>query len=134
MLRGSESGDERPIIQFRVSRRILIVEDNLDNAHLLATFFGSMGHKVEYAINAIVAVHIAERFLPELVFLDLRLPDRHGAEVARQLRLIPGLTSTRIYAVTGSPKWEDWKRAIDAGCEEILMKPVPTETFERLVA
>jgi DNA-binding response OmpR family regulator len=124
---------EKAIIQLPASRRILVVEDNLDSAHMLATFFGSMGHKVEYAINAIVAVHVAHRFLPEFVFLDLRLPDGHGAEVARQLRLNPHLSKTRIYAVTGSPAWDDWKRALAAGCEDVLVKPVATDVLERLV-
>jgi CheY-like chemotaxis protein len=125
---------EKAIIQYPAPRRILVIEDNLDNAHILAAFFGTMGHKVEYAINATVALHVARRFLPEFVFLDLRLPDSHGAEVARQLRLVPGLDRIRIYAVTGSPHWEDWKRAVESGCNEILMKPVPTETLERLIA
>src|SRR5688572_6809054 len=95
-----------------VGRRILIVEDNIDDARVLAAFFGSKGHSVEYAINGIVAVHIAGRFLPEYVFVDLRLPDAHGAEVVRQLRRNPTLVNSRIYAVTGSTQPEDRARAL----------------------
>jgi CheY-like chemotaxis protein len=115
-------------------RRILVVEDNIDNARMLALLFAGMGHKVEYAINAIVAVEIAHRFLPEIVFLDLKLPDAHGADVARQLRGNPKLAGTRIYAVTGSRQEEDRKRALASGCEAIFAKPVDTGVFETLIA
>jgi two-component system, sensor histidine kinase len=115
-------------------RRILVVEDNIDSARMLAVLFSNMGHKVEYAINGIVAIAVAHRFLPEFVFLDLKLPDAHGADVARQLRGNPKLAATRIYAVTGSEDEEDRRRALAAGCEAVLAKPVDTRVFEKLVA
>jgi CheY-like chemotaxis protein len=115
-------------------RRILVVEDNVDNARMLAVLFARMGHKVEYAINAIVALDVAHRFLPQFVFLDLKLPDAHGADVARQLRRNPQLAGTRIYAITGSTQEEDRQRALRAGCEAVLAKPVDTEVFETLIA
>jgi CheY-like chemotaxis protein len=115
-------------------RRILVVEDNVDSARMLAVLFATMGHKVEYAINAVVAVEIAHRFLPEFVFLDLKLPDAHGADVARQLRGNPKLAETRIYAITGSEQEEDRKRALAAGCEAVFSKPVDAEVFETLIA
>jgi CheY-like chemotaxis protein len=115
-------------------RRILVVEDNIDNARMLAVFFAQMGHRVEYAINAIVAIDVAHRFLPEVVFLDLKLPDAHGADVARQLLRNPQLAGARIYAITASTDEKDRQRALGAGCEAVLLKPVDTEVFEKLVA
>lgn len=115
-------------------RRILVVEDNVDSARMLAVLFATMGHKVEYAINAVVAIEIAHRFLPEFVFLDLMLPDAHGADVARQLRGNPKLAHTRIYAITGSQEEEDRTRALAAGCEAVFAKPVDTEIFETLIS
>jgi CheY-like chemotaxis protein len=117
-----------------VERRILVVEDDIDSARMLAMLFASMGHRVEHAINAIVAIDVANRFLPEFVFLDLRLPDAHGADVARQLRRNPQLAATRIYAITGSREEEDRNRALKAGCEVVLTKPVDPEVFETLIA
>ena len=117
-----------------VARRILIVEDNIDAARMLAVLFGGMGHRVEYAINAIVALDIAHRFLPEFVFVDLKLPDAHGADVARQLRRNPQLAATRIYAITASDDEADRKRALAAGCEAVLVKPVEPQVFETLIS
>ena len=117
-----------------VERRILIVEDNIDAARMLAVLFSDMGHRVEYAINAIVALDIAHRFLPEFVFLDLKLPDAHGADVARQLRRNPQLATTRIYAITASDDESDRKRALAAGCEAVLVKPVESKVFETLIS
>jgi CheY-like chemotaxis protein len=116
-----------------VERRILVVEDNIDAARMLAVLFSGMGHRVEYAINAIVALDIAHRFLPEFVFLDLKLPDAHGADVARQLRRNPALAGTRIYAITASDDEADRKRALAAGCEAVLVKPVEAKVFETLI-
>jgi CheY-like chemotaxis protein len=117
----------------RVERRVLVVEDNIDSARMLALLLAQMGHKVEYAINGIVAVAVAHRFLPEIVFLDLLLPDAHGADVARQLRGNPQLAATRIYAITGSRNDSDRQRALAAGCEAVLAKPVDPEVFETLI-
>jgi CheY-like chemotaxis protein len=117
----------------RVQRRVLVVEDNIDSARMLALLLSQMGHKVEYAINGIVAIEVAHRFLPEIVFLDLLLPDAHGADVARQLRGNPKLAGTRIYAITGSRNDADRQRALAAGCEAVLAKPVDPEVFETLV-
>jgi CheY-like chemotaxis protein len=114
-------------------RRILIVEDDIDSARMLALLFSGMGHKVEYAINAIVAIEVAHRFLPEIVFLDLKLPDGHGADVARQLRGNPQLAHTHIYAITGSRDEMDRRRALAAGCEAVFTKPVDPEVFETLI-
>jgi CheY-like chemotaxis protein len=115
-------------------RRILVVEDNIDAARMLAVLFSGMGHRVEYAINAIVALDVAHRFLPEFVFLDLKLPDAHGADVARQLRRNPQLAGARIYAITASNDEADQKRALAAGCEAVLVKPVEAKVFETLIA
>ena len=116
-----------------VARRILVVEDNIDNARMLAVLFASMGHRVEYAINGIVALDVAHRFLPEVVFLDLKLPDAHGADVARQLRRNPALAATRIYAITASVRQEDHIAALKAGCERVLMKPISSNVYEALI-
>ena len=118
----------------KVKRRVLVVDDNLDNVRSLALLFDVMGHHVDYAINAIVAIDIAARFKPDVVILDLLLPDGHGAEVCRQIRLNPELSRTRIFGITGSKSTVDRLRALAAGCDDVLLKPVSAETFERLIA
>ena len=120
-------------VRGKPKRRVLVVDDNIDNLRSLTLLFEVMGHHVDYAINAIVAVDIARRFRPDVVILDLLLPDGHGAQVCRQLRLNPELNGTRIYAITGSKNEKDRKQALDAGCDEVLLKPIPPDTFERLI-
>jgi CheY-like chemotaxis protein len=118
----------------KTRRRILVVDDNLDNVRSLAMLFDTMDHHVDYAINATVAVDLARRFQPDVVFLDLLLPDDHGAGVCKELRALPELKQTRIIAVTASSRMLDHQLALDAGCDDVLRKPVSPETYERLIA
>ena len=113
--------------------RVLVVDDNIDHVRSLSLLLDVMGHHVDYAINAIVAVDIAARFKPDVVFLDLLLPDGHGAQVARQMRLNPELRGARIYAITASKDAVDRHRAMHAGCDEVLLKPISPDIFERLI-
>jgi CheY-like chemotaxis protein len=118
----------------KIRRRVLVVDDNIDNVRSLTLLVGVLGHHVDYAINAIVAVELAARFKPDVVILDLLLPDGHGAQVCRQIRLNPELRTTRIYGITGSVNEADRKRALEAGCNEVLRKPVSVDALERLIA
>ena len=118
----------------KVRRRVLVVDDNLDQVRSLTLLLGTMGHQVDYAINATVAVELARRQQPDIVFLDLLLPDGHGANVCRELRRYPELNKTRIIGVTASPRMLDHQLALDAGCDDVLRKPVSPETYERLIA
>ena len=116
-----------------LKRRVLVVDDDIDNARALSYLFDVWGCRAEYAINGIVALSIAQRFVPDIVILDLKLPDTRGAQVTRQLRADPNLRKVRIVAITGSSKSEDRERALAAGCDEVLLKPVPISVYERLL-
>ena len=119
----------RPVL----SRRILVVDDNLDNVRSLALLFHTMGHHVDYAINATAAIDMAVSMKPDLIFLDVLLPDGHGANVCTELRRHSVLSKTRIFGVTASPRMLDHQLALDAGCDDVLRKPVSAATFERLI-
>jgi CheY-like chemotaxis protein len=114
-------------------RSVLVVEDDIDNARSLALLLGCMGHKVEYAINGTAGLYLAQQIQPRVVILDLKLPDIHGAEMARQIRRDPNLRNVRIIAITGSNFQNDHDRARDAGCDEVLTKPVAPEVFDQLI-
>src|SRR5436190_13087256 len=101
-------------------RKVLVVDDNLDQVHSLALLLRQRGHVVEYAINGIVGLHVAQRFKPDVVLLDLGLPDTHGANIARQMKANPELKDTRILAITGLDSEQDRLRAMAAGCEWFL--------------
>src|SRR5881394_1263416 len=113
--------------------RILIVDDGLDHVRSLSLLFETMGYPVEYAINGTSALGMATRFRPDVVFLDLLLPDGHGAKVCKQLRACPELADIRIFGITASSRAMDHQLALDAGCTDVLRKPVSAATFERLI-
>jgi CheY-like chemotaxis protein len=114
--------------------RVLVVEDNLDSVHSMALLVRSMGHEVEFAINGFAAMNIARAFRPDVVLLDIGLPDFKGDKVARQLKWEPGLEKTRIIAITGLPQDEVRQRALAAGCEDVYAKPVDPAKLEELLA
>lgn len=98
-----------------------------------ALYLQSMGHRVDFAINGYAGFDVAKRFCPDVVFVDLRLPDVDGATVARQIRDEPGLGRVRVFAITGSVQQEDWDRALAAGCEQVFIKPVDPDVLLRLI-
>jgi len=115
------------------ARRVLVVDDNLDHVRSLALLFHTMGHHVDYAINATAAVDMAVSMKPDVIFLDILLPDGHGANVCRELRRHSVLSRTRIFGVTASGQMLDHQLALDAGCDDVLRKPVSPETYERII-
>ncbi len=115
-------------------KRVLVVDDDLDTAHSMVRLVRLMGHECEFAINGIAALGIARRFKPEVVLLDIGLPDSRGWEVARQLRRIPELEGMRILAITGRTAYDDARRSLEAGCDQHLSKPLGPDELERLLA
>src|SRR5688572_25821693 len=114
-------------------RRVLVVEDNLDAVHSMAMLVRMMGHECQFAINGFAALQIAREFKPDLVLLDIGLPDFKGYDIAKQLRWEPGLEQTRIIAITALPE-ADRQRALDAGCDEFYRKPLDPVLLEQLLA
>lgn len=93
-----------------------------------------MGHQAEVAFNGDTALEVARRLRPEIVFLDLVLPDCDGCDLARELRQQPGLQNVRIFAVTGYGGDIDRRRSTEAGCEAHLVKPVDPRFLDSLLA
>lgn len=115
-------------------RKVLVVEDNLDSVHTMAVLIKSMGHEVQFAINGFAALDAARTFLPDVIFLDIGLPDFKGDEIARQLKFEPGLENVRIIALTGLPLGDVEQRARSAGCEQVFAKPINPAEIEKLIA
>src|SRR5688572_26129770 len=115
-------------------RRVLVVDDDLDSVHSMALLLKMMGHEVQFAINGFAALDVARRFRPDVILLDINLPDFAGYDIARQLKWEPGLGKTRILAVTGRTDEDTKRRAVEAGCESVLAKPVAAAALEELLA
>ena len=120
--------------QHQPKRRVLVVEDNLDSVHSMAMMLKMMGHEVQFAINGFAAIDAARRFKPEVILLDIGLPDFKGDEIARQFKYEPGLENVRIIAITGLSMADVEGRALDAGCERVFAKPIDPAALERLLA
>jgi CheY-like chemotaxis protein len=114
-------------------RRILIVDDYEDSVTTMAAVLRSKGYDVATARNGPAALEIATSFCPELVLLDIGLPEIDGYEVTRRLREIPALAGTFITALSGYGTEQDRERAYEAGFNYHLTKPVaPATLFEFL--
>jgi two-component system CheB/CheR fusion protein len=114
-------------------RRVLVVEDNLDSVHSMALLVRMMGHEVRFAINGFAALDIAREFRPDVVLLDIGLPDFNGCEIARQLRFEEGLGKTRFIAISALPAQQYREQALAAGCDGFYSKPIDPAVLEKLI-
>jgi CheY-like chemotaxis protein len=114
-------------------QRILIVEDNRDDAETLAQLLSLLGHEVRTAHDGPAGLEIARAFPPHVVLLDIGLPGLDGYEVARRLRreLKPAPV---LVAVTGHNEEEDRRRSQEAGIDYHLAKPADPEQLLTLLA
>jgi signal transduction histidine kinase/CheY-like chemotaxis protein len=116
------------------SRRVLVVEDNVDAAHTLKDALELSGHVVEVAYAGHEGIARMRGFRPELVFCDIGLPGMDGYEVARTIRADPALRATRLVALTGYAGPDDVERALAAGFDLHLAKPPDLSALERVLA
>jgi signal transduction histidine kinase len=114
-------------------RRVLIVDDNGDFADTLATMLGSMGHDVRVAHDGEQGLALANRFVPDIAFLDIGMPKLNGYELAARLRRNPSTRSIHLVAVTGWGQESDRRRANEAGFNLHLMKPVEVDRIVAVV-
>ena len=105
-------------------RRVLVVDDNVDAAEMLAALVALDGHEVRTASSGAGALEILRDFRPHVAFLDIGLPDMSGYELAMQLRRDPELRGLLLVAVTGWGQAEDRRKSKGAGFDDHLTKPV----------
>jgi two-component system CheB/CheR fusion protein len=114
-------------------RRVLVVDDNVDAAELLAEVLELDGHEVSIAHDGVTALERVGTFSPDVVFLDIGLPGMDGYEVARQLRERLGASTPKLVAVTGYGQAGDRQRSREAGFDAHLVKPAELDTVRALV-
>ncbi|MBV8145944.1 MAG: response regulator [Gammaproteobacteria bacterium] len=127
-------GEEPALAAKSPAARILIVDDNRDAADSLAALLALEDHTIERVYSAAAALQRAAEFRPEVILLDIGLPEMDGYEVARRLRMLPGLRESRLIAVTGYGQPQDRERARAAGFDEHLIKPVSSASVARAIA
>lgn len=112
---------------------MLVIDDSLDYLRSMVQLLRSMGHDANFAINGTAAIAVARRFLPEVVMLDVGLPDGDGRLLAERLRREAGLGDVHIVCVTGRSH-EDPRRSLEAGCDAHYVKPLDSSTLQRVLA
>ena len=115
-------------------KKILIVEDNPQNMKVELMALRPHGYTLLQATDGEEALQIAVRDKPDLIIIDIQLPKVSGLEVTSRLRQIPDFNHLPILAVTAYAMGEDKKKAIEAGCDAYLSKPINTRELPRVVA
>ena len=105
------------------SRRVLVVDDNVDAADTLAMLLKVSGHEVRMAYDGPAAVEAALEFRPDMMVIDIGLPGFSGLEVARRIRKLAGLERTVLVAMTGYGQATDRAHSLEAGFDHHLVKP-----------
>jgi CheY-like chemotaxis protein len=114
--------------------RILIVDDNPMNLKLVRVLLAAEGYQVGTATNAEEALLAIDSFQPRLILMDIQLPGMDGLELTRRLKAAPATRSAIIVAVTAYAMKGDKERAMAAGCDGYLSKPIDTRTLPAIIA
>jgi CheY-like chemotaxis protein len=114
--------------------RILIADDNAANRELLEALLAKFDCVTEIAVDGVDAIHQVEKFVPDLILLDVMMPKLNGFEVCRKLKNDPKTSRIMVLMVTALSELGDIERAVEAGTDDFLSKPVNSIEFQRRVS
>jgi PAS domain S-box-containing protein len=115
-------------------RRILVVDDNHDSAASMAMMLELLGDEVRTANDGLEAVELAEQFSPQVILMDIGMPNLNGYEATQRIREQPWGRDMMIVALTGWGQDVDQARSKEAGCDGHLVKPVSLTDLTKLLA
>ena len=113
--------------------RILIVDDNPTNLKLVAYLVKANGYEVATAIDAEAALQQIREHPPRLILMDLQLPGIDGLELTRRLKADPATRDIVIVAVTAYAMKGDQDKALAAGCDDYVTKPIDTRALPETI-
>ena len=122
---GLEAGQSAP--------RVLVVDDNADNREYLVRLFEMTGIPVRIAQDGREAIDMFQRWQPQLIFMDMRMPIMDGYDATHAIRQLPGGRDTHIVALTTSAFAEERAAVLACGCEDMLAKPIEEEELFTLI-
>lgn len=114
--------------------RILIVDDNATNLKLVAYLMRANGYTVETALDAETALERIDDHHPDVILMDIQLPGIDGLELTRRLKANPETRDIVIVAVTAYAMKGDQAKALAAGCDDYITKPIDTRTLPETIA
>ena len=115
------------------TRRVLLIEDNADISDFIRTQLEMWGHEVSVARDGPSGLEAALRLRPDIALLDVGLPGMDGYELAARIRRDPAGADMRLVAMTGYGRPEDRARALAAGFDTHLVKPVHPQRLQDLL-
>jgi CheY-like chemotaxis protein len=113
---------------------VLIVDDNPMNLKLERTLLELENYKVLTAKSAEDALETLKSFQPQLIVMDLQMPGMDGVELTRKLKTDPKTQGIKVLLLTSYAQMGDEKRALEAGCDGYIYKPIDTKAFPAIVA
>ena len=117
-----------------MAERVLIVDDNPTNLKLVAYLVKANGYEVDTAIDADTATAAIAAHRPRVILMDLQLPGVDGLELTRRLKANPDTRDISIIAVTAYAMKGDQEKALEAGCDAYVTKPIDTRALPELIA
>lgn len=114
--------------------KILVVDDDPAIGGLIAAILGKDGYVVSVANSGTVGVHMAEQERPNLILMDISMPDMDGYEATKQIKASPTLADTPVIFLTGRSASEDGGRAFCSGGLTFMRKPFTAQQLRDLVA
>lgn len=116
-----------------MSRRILIADDNAANRELLEAYLVNVDCELETAVDGVDTLAKVESFQPDLILLDVMMPRLSGFEVCKQIKENPATSQIMVLMVTALSELGDIERAVTAGTDDFLSKPVNRVEFVKRV-
>jgi len=113
--------------------RILYVEDDPGNRMLVRRILEAEGYSVMEAADGPAGLEMAARMQPDLILLDINLPEIDGYDLARRFRDTPGLQQVPILAITANVMQGDRERTLEAGCDGYIQKPIDVDQLPEQV-
>lgn len=114
--------------------RILIVDDNATNLKLVAYLMKANGYTVDTALDAEAAIVAIRNNRPDVILMDIQLPGIDGLELTRRLKADPATRDIVIVAVTAYAMKGDQAKALAAGCDDYITKPIDTRALPETIA
>jgi CheY-like chemotaxis protein/uncharacterized protein YbcI len=114
--------------------RVLVVDDNRDGADAVGLLVEELGNQVHVTYGGTKALEVATAFRPDLLLVDLVMPDMDGCGLVTRFRQIPLFRGTKVVAITGHKDQEHKSAALNAGCDAVLFKPVALAELKAVLA
>ena len=117
--------------QPEVKSTILYVEDNADNRLLVRRILTAENYKLLEATDAVQAINLLETTTPDLILMDINMPDMDGYTLTTRIRSMPGLERVPILALTANVMRGDKEKTLEAGCDGYIQKPLDVDQLIR---